>query len=668
MADQDELRQLDGPRRHRAARTRSRRTVSISTRRSTRGPSSTRAAAYLELHIEQGPVLESLGLPLGVVLGTFGVERHRITWRGQAAHAGSTPMDKRRDALAGAAKLALEIRDIARANRRWRRLHVGRRRLQARNRDVRRRDGRAAPRSARPRTRSGSRRCSPRRRRRASGSPRRSRSRSSGSGSGRSSRSSSTRRSSASARRPSATSPASRTGLPSGPLHDAAEVSRAGVPTVMLFVQSLRGLSHTKLEDTTRGAPRARRRRARPPGVEDDRLGRRRRRALTARPLDQRSAVIHGGVQPRHVASWGRRGTRRRGCLTWNVSNVGAVADPLAEHYGVSLAAVGLLTTALFVTHLAVQLPAGRGADRFGSRRIALLAIAAGVVGNVILLVDAGFGLALFGRAVVGHRFRSRVRGRARPRPRGRRATALQGLYGGATMVGGGLALMVVPPLTDATSWRAPYWSGSSPVASRRSSRRSPPSAFHASATPASGCVRDRQSAPNRRATGSDVRARRRRRELGRPAPRAPGRELGGSRTRRRAHPLRRHRHPSGRRAPGRTRERATNRRRRPPRNVARSSRCSPSAGRSPSPPSARSCLGSAGLSFAVIFAAAQRARPDAPGAAIALVNACAVLTVVIGTPLAGLAFELPSDGRLAFVVIAALGAATLIPLRAMRL
>ena len=38
--------------------------------------------------------------------------------------------------------------------------------------------------------------------------------------------------------------------LPSGPLHDAAEVSRAGVPTVMMFVQSLRGLSHTKLEDT----------------------------------------------------------------------------------------------------------------------------------------------------------------------------------------------------------------------------------------------------------------------------------------------------------------------------------------------------------------------------------------------------------------------------------
>src|SRR2546421_629757 len=71
------------------------------------------AAAYLELHIEQGPVLESLELPLGVVLGTFGVERHEVTFRGQAAHAGSTPMEKRRDALAGAAKLELEIREIA---------------------------------------------------------------------------------------------------------------------------------------------------------------------------------------------------------------------------------------------------------------------------------------------------------------------------------------------------------------------------------------------------------------------------------------------------------------------------------------------------------------------------------------------------------------------------
>ena len=71
------------------------------------------AHAYLELHIEQGPVLEKLQRPLGVVLGTKGVERHSITFHGQEAHSGSTPMSVRHDALAAAAKLALEIRPIA---------------------------------------------------------------------------------------------------------------------------------------------------------------------------------------------------------------------------------------------------------------------------------------------------------------------------------------------------------------------------------------------------------------------------------------------------------------------------------------------------------------------------------------------------------------------------
>jgi N-carbamoyl-L-amino-acid hydrolase len=71
-------------------------------------------AAYLELHIEQGPILERLRKPLAVVQGTKGVERWGITFRGQEAHSGSTPMEVRRDALAAAAKLALEIRPIAR--------------------------------------------------------------------------------------------------------------------------------------------------------------------------------------------------------------------------------------------------------------------------------------------------------------------------------------------------------------------------------------------------------------------------------------------------------------------------------------------------------------------------------------------------------------------------
>jgi hydantoinase/carbamoylase family amidase len=71
------------------------------------------AAAYLELHIEQGPVLERMDLPLGVVLGTFGVERHAVRFTGQHAHSGSTPMDVRRDAFIAAARSAIEFRDDA---------------------------------------------------------------------------------------------------------------------------------------------------------------------------------------------------------------------------------------------------------------------------------------------------------------------------------------------------------------------------------------------------------------------------------------------------------------------------------------------------------------------------------------------------------------------------
>jgi MFS family permease len=353
-------------------------------------------------------------------------------------------------------------------------------------------------------------------------------------------------------------------------------------------------------------------------------------------------------------------------CLTWNVSNVGAVADPLAEHYGVSLAAVGLLTTALFVTLLAVQLPSGRGADRFGSRRIALLAIAAGVVGNLILLVDAGFGLALIGRAVVGLGSGAGfVAGLDLVRAGGGRA-ALQGLYGGATMVGAGLALMVVPPLTDATSWRAPYWSGAFlsllalvPTIAAvglprvghagqwvvRDSRLLPIGLLQA-ATFGLAVVAGNWVVPLLEREGASSTA----------AGLAGGLILFvGIVTR-----------PAGGLLAGRVSGR----------RIVVAGLLGTSLGAlvlalgwslAVSAFGAL-VLGLSGLPFAVIFAAAQRARPDAPGAAIALVNACAVLIVVIGTPLAGLAFELPSDGRLAFAVIAALGAATLIPLRAMRL
>jgi N-carbamoyl-L-amino-acid hydrolase len=207
------------------------------------------AAAYLELHIEQGPVLEAMDLPLGVVLGTFGVERHQVTFRGQAAHAGSTPMNKRRDALAGAARLELEIREIAKRVGDGAVCTMGgvvtkpgivtsvvetaeclldQRHLDATKLAEMLSNAEAASRrfaqeedievdweriwNIEPILFDDA----------------------------------LIELADESIREVAGTSHR----LPSGPLHDAAEVARAGVPTVMLFVQSLRGLSHTKLEDT----------------------------------------------------------------------------------------------------------------------------------------------------------------------------------------------------------------------------------------------------------------------------------------------------------------------------------------------------------------------------------------------------------------------------------
>jgi MFS family permease len=353
-------------------------------------------------------------------------------------------------------------------------------------------------------------------------------------------------------------------------------------------------------------------------------------------------------------------------CLTWNVSNVGAAADPLAEHYGVSLATVGLLTGALFVTHLAVQLPAGRGADRYGSRRVALVAVVAAAVGNSLLLLDGGIALGLVGRAVVGLGSGAAfVAGLDLVRAGGG-GKVLQGAYGGATMVGAGLALMVVPPLTDATSWRAAYWTAAllALVAAIptllatglprighagewivRDPHLLPIGALQA-ATFGLAVIAGNWVVPLLERQGASSTA----------AGLAGGLVLfAGIVTR----PL------GGVLAEGTS-----------ARILIGVGLVGTAAGAlvlAVGGPLATSTLGAivlgltAGLPFAVIFAAAQRNRPDAPAAAIALVNACAVLTILVGTPLAGLAFGLPGDGRLAFAVIAALALVALVPLRAAR-
>jgi N-carbamoyl-L-amino-acid hydrolase len=205
------------------------------------------AAAYLELHIEQGPVLERAGLPLAVVLGTYGVERHIVSFRGQRAHAGATPLDMRRDPVLAAARFVVEGRRIAAdagtvttvgtittpggivtavaplCELSFDQRHLDAEKLRdmldeakAVSERIAAEEGvtaawavqwRIEPRPFHPEL-------------------------------------------IAYAEEAIAETVGTVHRMPSGALHDAAEMARAGIPTVMLFVQSLRGLSHTKEEDT----------------------------------------------------------------------------------------------------------------------------------------------------------------------------------------------------------------------------------------------------------------------------------------------------------------------------------------------------------------------------------------------------------------------------------
>jgi N-carbamoyl-L-amino-acid hydrolase len=205
------------------------------------------AVAYIELHIEQGPVLEARELPLGVVTGVYGTERWAVRFTGQAAHAGSTPMDQRRDALSAAARLALEVRALART--RGGVGTVGRIDAEpgiptavagvATALVDQRHVAADALRDLRQRAEEASRTIAEEERVEVEWSP--------------------LFRVSPIQFDADMIAAASAiitdlqgvdARLPSGPLHDAARVAEAGVPTVMLFVRSKRGLSHTREEDT----------------------------------------------------------------------------------------------------------------------------------------------------------------------------------------------------------------------------------------------------------------------------------------------------------------------------------------------------------------------------------------------------------------------------------
>jgi MFS transporter, NNP family, nitrate/nitrite transporter len=376
---------------------------------------------------------------------------------------------------------------------------------------------------------------------------------------------------------------------------------------------------------------------------------------------------VHAGRQDRRLVV---AGIALGFATTWNVTSVGAAADPLADAYGVSLPAIGLLTTALFVTHLAAQLPAGHLSDRHGARRVGLAALAATALGNGLALLADVFALGLVARLVCGLGTGSGfVAGLDLVRAGGG-GPARQGFYGGGTMAGGGLAIAVVP-LLDGLGWRAPFWTGLvlalACFAPLLLAPDPAPSRAHAERARVVGDRRLLPLGAVQAATfglsvvaGNWVVTLLERQGIERGVAGLAGSLIlfAGMVTR-----------PGGgllvRRRPDRAKRIVA---------VCLVAAATGAALLAATGPLGLSVLGSAvlglavGVPFAAVMGAAQRLRPDAPAAAIGLVNGVAVLTILVGTPLAGLAFELPGDGSLAFAVIAALMALALVPLARARL
>jgi len=345
----------------------------------------------------------------------------------------------------------------------------------------------------------------------------------------------------------------------------------------------------------------------------------------------------------------------------WNLAALGPVATREAHAYGVGLATIGLFVTTQFVFHMAMQVPGGRAADRWGARRSTAIGLVVLVVGNAVALPSASPALGFLGRAIVGiGTGLAFIGGSDYIRAHGGSPT-LQGVYGGGSLLAPGVALALIPGFANWTGWRAPYLSTIIVVAIcavlLALAPSAPAGARHAGERLDWSFARDRrlyrlaaihsfsfgfavivgnwvvtllehhgQSKAAAAAVGSLTLllgfftrvaggAMLRRADAGRIV--AGSLALGGAAAIVLALPL-------------------------------------PLAGYA----AAATVLGlCAGVPFAMAFTGAAAVRPDAPGAAVGFVNAWAALIVVVGTPLVGLTFSLPGDGRIGFVVLGALAA-----------
>jgi predicted MFS family arabinose efflux permease len=332
----------------------------------------------------------------------------------------------------------------------------------------------------------------------------------------------------------------------------------------------------------------------------------------------------------------------------------------MAHAYGVHLAAIGVLTSVLFLAHAAVQLPAGRAIDRYGARGVGIASLLAIAVGNLTALTVRDYWVALGARALMGLGTGAGfISGADYVRAAGGGAR-MQGFYGGATLGATGLAVAIVPQLAG---WRAPYWTALAlvlpvlvvlpfvPSTKRPLQRRSK-----------LPVVSDRRlyrlSLLHTCSFGISIVAGNwvvtllvRYGYSHRGAALAGALTLIGGLFTRPGGGVAIQRQPNHRRA------------------IVAGAVLACSLGilllatRAPLLVLALAALVvglAAGVPFAAVFRGAQILRPDAAGTAVGLVNAGPNLFVLIATPLVGLTFSLPGDGRLGFVALAAVGLAGL--------
>jgi MFS transporter, NNP family, nitrate/nitrite transporter len=345
----------------------------------------------------------------------------------------------------------------------------------------------------------------------------------------------------------------------------------------------------------------------------------------------------------------------------WNLAALGPVATRESHAYGVGLATIGLFVTVQFVLHGAMQVPGGRAADRWGARRSTALGLAFLVLGNAVALPAATPALGFLGRAIVGiGTGLAFIGGSDYIRAHGGSPT-LQGLYGGSSVLAPGIALALIPLFAEWTGFRAPYLSTIGVVLLAAAllwlAPDAPRISRHAGERLDWSFVRDprlyRLAAIHSFSFGFSVIVGNwvvtllERHGESKAAAAAIGsltlllgfftRIAGG----------------------------ALLRRSDADRVVAASLVLGGAAAIALALPlslagyvAAAAVLGlAAGVPFARAFTGAAAARPDGPGAAVGFVNAWAALTIVVGTPLVGLTFALPGDGRIGFVVLGALAA-----------